>query len=314
MSIQFRNIGLRNSVTGRGRSLRGICGGVLPVVLTAGLLGTSSAAAQGLDETFTDREDVVDYWQSGGAGVREAAERALLGTDEDIREFLDEAEALQYDDDYVEASRVINFGGNGVKEAGMAALQAGPAAVTKFLEEDQYREREVDNEVAVSRLINFGGPNMKAAGKAALQGTADDIAEFLEVGQFVARNRDQEHATIEQLTEQAGQAGQQAEEATKKSEEASARAVAASRASVGSAPGSPRCTASNSVPAVTRRAVTPADRAGSAHFAVTVTDRSVKAYRLSPGSRRGCRTGRTSRPQPRRPAPSPAPPYRSFCP
>ncbi|MEW1632764.1 polymorphic toxin-type HINT domain-containing protein [Streptomyces sp. NPDC093801] len=244
------------------------------MVLTAGLLSTSSATAQGLDEASLDREEVVDLWKTGGAGVREAAERALLGTDDDIQKFLDGVDAIQYDDDYVDASRVFNVGGtavreatkaalqgtpeqlreflrsgwqkplqedreveasraissggNGVKAAGKAALQAGPAAVTKFLEEDQYRERETDNEVEVSKLIDSGGPNMKAAGKAALQGTPDDVAEFLEVGQFVARNRDQEHATIEQLTEQAKQAGQQAEEATKKSEEASARAVAAS--------------------------------------------------------------------------------------
>ncbi|WP_443059923.1 polymorphic toxin-type HINT domain-containing protein [Streptomyces sp. NBC_00467] len=221
-----------------------------------------------------DRYDAVEYWQTGGAGVREAAERALLGTPEDLRKFLDEAPAIEYDDDYVdasriynvggvavreatkkalkgtpeelqeflgsgwqkpleedrevEASRVINFGGLGVKEAGKEALKTGPEAVKAFLETGQYEAQETDNEVEVSKLINSGGPNMKAAGKAALKGTPQDIAEFLAVGQFVARNRDQEHATIEQLTEQAKQAGVQAEAATKQAEEASARAVAAS--------------------------------------------------------------------------------------
>ncbi len=42
-----------------------------------------------------DRELVVDLWSSGGAGVQEAAEQALLGSDEDIRQFLDAKQDLQ---------------------------------------------------------------------------------------------------------------------------------------------------------------------------------------------------------------------------
>ncbi|GAA2920252.1 hypothetical protein GCM10020221_15580 [Streptomyces thioluteus] len=70
---------------------------------------------------------------------------------------------------------------------------------------------------------------MKAAGKLALSGTPGDVVEFLNVGQFTARNRDQEHASIEELTEQAERAGLRAEEATEAAQKASARAVAASQ-------------------------------------------------------------------------------------
>ncbi|MGX1762114.1 ALF repeat-containing protein [Streptomyces lydicus] len=34
------------------------------------------------------RERVVDYWTDGGPGVKEAAEQALLGKDEDLETFL----------------------------------------------------------------------------------------------------------------------------------------------------------------------------------------------------------------------------------
>ncbi|WP_030023626.1 ALF repeat-containing protein, partial [Streptomyces monomycini] len=40
-------------------------------------------------------------------------------------------------DNEVEASKVINFGGYGVKEAGKAALRGGPEAVSAFLDKGQ---------------------------------------------------------------------------------------------------------------------------------------------------------------------------------
>ncbi|WP_234328789.1 ALF repeat-containing protein, partial [Streptomyces griseus] len=109
----------------------------------------------------------------------------------------------------MEASRVVNFGGPGVQDAGKAALLGTPEDVQQFLQVGQYKAQETDDRVEVSKLYNSGGTNMKAAAKLALQGTPDDIVEFLEVGQFVARNRDQEYATIAQLTKQAEKAGKQ---------------------------------------------------------------------------------------------------------
>ncbi|MYW19554.1 hypothetical protein GT039_29280, partial [Streptomyces sp. SID2955] len=89
------------------------------------------------------------------------------------------------------------------------------------------KAQQTDDRVEVTKLYNTGGANVKAAAKLALRGTPDDIAEFLDVGQFVARNRDQEHATIEQLIDQAEKNGKQAEAATDKAEEASGKAIAA---------------------------------------------------------------------------------------
>ncbi|MFE5736737.1 polymorphic toxin-type HINT domain-containing protein [Streptomyces celluloflavus] len=222
-----------------------------------------------------NRRYAVEQWRSGGVGVKEAAEKALLGTDEDIANFLKGEDAIERIDDRVDVSRVvnaggpavreaginalksqdpedaraflnegwkaplqldqrvevgklINAGGNGVRDAGKKALQGTPEDVAEFLKAGQFKAREIDNRVEAGKLINAGGQNVRAAGKTALQGTPEDVVEFLQVGQFVARDRDQEYATVEQLAEQAEQAGLQAKRDTEAAIEAKNRAVAAS--------------------------------------------------------------------------------------
>ncbi|WP_329461012.1 polymorphic toxin-type HINT domain-containing protein [Streptomyces sp. NBC_01431] len=255
--------------------LRSTCATLIPAALVAGLLGVSPASADDASKPPVDRRSVVQLWESGGRGIKWEAEKALLGSDDDINAFLVGKDKTQYIDDRVAVSRMINFGGRGVRIAGTAALATGkpedvqaflrdgwkapldqdrrvevstiinaggrgvqmagtealkdtPEDVKQFLEVGQYKAQETDDRVAVSKLINFGGPAMQAAGTLALQGTPDDIREFLEIGQFTARNRDQETATLQQLLDQAKQAGAQADVATKEAEEASARAVTAS--------------------------------------------------------------------------------------
>ncbi|WP_242584632.1 polymorphic toxin-type HINT domain-containing protein [Streptomyces sp. MST-110588] len=247
----------------------------------ASLLG--GAPAYGADSDMLqvinaamNRGHAVRLWQSGGAGIKEAAEKALLGTDEDVANFLKGKDAIQRIDDRVavgrminvagpsvreaalaalssqnpddvqsfledgwkkplqvdrrvEAGKVINAGDTGVKEAGEKALKGTPEDVVRFLNVGQYKARETDNRVEAGKIVNTGGPNVKAAGTTALQGTPNDVAEFLEVGQFVARNRDQEHASIEELAEQAEKAGARAKEAAEASIEAKNRAVTASK-------------------------------------------------------------------------------------
>ncbi|MGW3275692.1 ALF repeat-containing protein [Streptomyces kronopolitis] len=89
--------------------------------LAAGLLGAGPAAAAETDEDglplITDRGQVVAYWMNGGTGIKEAAEQALLGTDDDIKKFLEQRDRIEFDDDYVDASRLFNAGGPAVREA-----------------------------------------------------------------------------------------------------------------------------------------------------------------------------------------------------
>ncbi|MEU4210822.1 polymorphic toxin-type HINT domain-containing protein [Streptomyces sp. NPDC026206] len=162
------------------------------MALAIGLLGAAPASAQEVPEGFTDRALAVSYWESGGSGIREAAERALLGSDEDIRKFLGEADAIQYDDDYVDASRIFNTGSIAVREATKKALQGSPDELRAYLKSGWQKPLEEDREVEASRVINFGGPGVKDAGKAALQSGAEAVAKFLATGQYEARETDNE--------------------------------------------------------------------------------------------------------------------------
>lgn len=135
---------------------------------------------------------VVDYWQTGGAGIKDAAERALLGSDEDIQKFLDGAPDIEYDDDYIEASRIFGVGGAAVREATKKALKGTPADLSVFLGSGWQKPLEEDREVEASRVINMGGTGVKEAGKAALKAGPEAVAKFLETGQYEAREVDNE--------------------------------------------------------------------------------------------------------------------------
>ncbi|MFH9013361.1 ALF repeat-containing protein [Streptomyces sp. NPDC017943] len=55
----------------------------------------SPATAADTETSPANRGLVVGYWLNGGAGIKEAAEKALLGSDDDIRQFLTDAPAIQ---------------------------------------------------------------------------------------------------------------------------------------------------------------------------------------------------------------------------
>ncbi|WP_328969091.1 polymorphic toxin-type HINT domain-containing protein [Streptomyces sp. NBC_00239] len=249
---------------------------LLATGLFSGLLGAPAATAAETPNALDPdtRKQIVQIWKTAGAGLRAAAENALLGGDDAIRQFLDEAESVQYDDNRIDAARIAStsgpatraaakealfkspqeleaflldgyeepldedrkveiarlatLGSPGVHDAAKAALEGTFADREEFLATGQYEAQADDDRVETARLATLGGPNVKAAAKVALQGTPEDIVEFLEIGQFTARNRDQEHASIQQLTDQAAAAGKQAEDATKKAQEASKKAIESS--------------------------------------------------------------------------------------
>ncbi|WP_189702747.1 ALF repeat-containing protein, partial [Streptomyces anandii] len=189
-------------------SLRGATTALLPLALTAGLLGASPARAVDGDSDSLppDRDLVVEYWRDGGSGVKEAAERALLGGDDDIRAFLHDQPALQAVDDRVDVSRIINAGGPAVREAAKNALASqNPDDVTAFLRGGWKAPLEQDQRVEASRVINFGGPGVQDAGKAALKGSPEDVAKFLSDGQYTARETDN-RVQVSQLINSGGPA------------------------------------------------------------------------------------------------------------
>lgn len=162
---------IRQRVSLRKLGPRAACATLLSATLTATLLGASPAVAADEELPGANRSLVVGYWLDGGTGIKEAAEQALLGTDDDIRTFLTDAPAIQQVDDRVDASRVVNAGGPAVREAAKAALQGTPADVEAFLDTGWKAPQEQDQRVDASRVVNFGGPGVQDAGKAALLGT-----------------------------------------------------------------------------------------------------------------------------------------------
>lgn len=69
----------------------------------------------------------MDLWKSGGPGVKAAAEVALLGSDADVRQFLDhENEIARLSDARVETVQIFSAGGRAVREAAQTALAGSP--------------------------------------------------------------------------------------------------------------------------------------------------------------------------------------------
>jgi len=179
--------------SGRRAASRGAITALLPLALASGLLAAPSAGAADDDSAvLLYRPLVVEYWRTGGAGVQEGAEQALLGGPAEIRAFLDGVDTLQAIDDRVDVSRVVNAGGPAVQAAAKAALgpQKTPADVAAFLVDGWKAPLDQDRRVEASRVINFGGPGVQEAGKAALQGSPEDVAKFLDEGQYTARVTD----------------------------------------------------------------------------------------------------------------------------
>ncbi|MET7675826.1 DddA-like double-stranded DNA deaminase toxin [Streptomyces seoulensis] len=136
------------------------------------------------------RADIVDYWETGGAGLKEAAEQALLGGDDAIRKFMDEAPSIELDDNRIETARLAMTGGPALRQAAKEAILKSPADLESFLLYGYEEPLDEDRKVEIARLVTLGDPGVQAAGKAALQGTFDDREAFLNSGQYTALQDD----------------------------------------------------------------------------------------------------------------------------
>ncbi|MFE9570296.1 polymorphic toxin-type HINT domain-containing protein [Streptomyces sp. NPDC006692] len=180
--------------------------GLLPVTLTAGLLAATPAAASDDLDAAVFRGQAVELWETGGTGIKEAAEKALLGSDEDIKQFLTDAPTTQAIDDRTTVSRIINAGGPQVRDAAQKALATkNPDDVVAFVRDGWKAPLQVDRRVEVSRIMNLGGPGVQDAGKAALEGTPEDVEKFLTQGQYDTRKVD-DRVKVSQLINSGGPA------------------------------------------------------------------------------------------------------------
>ncbi|WP_435191650.1 polymorphic toxin-type HINT domain-containing protein [Streptomyces sp. bgisy126] len=156
------------------------------------MLGTSPVltVAQAAEEPVNLREQVVGYWETGGAGLKVAAEQALLGGDEAIQEFIAKAPGIQHADNRVEVARLAMLGGPGVRRDAKAAIVKSPAELEKFLFDGFEAPLDEDRRVDIARMVTLERPGVREAGKKALLGTFADRELFINKGQYEARQSD----------------------------------------------------------------------------------------------------------------------------
>ncbi|MEU7169245.1 ALF repeat-containing protein [Streptomyces morookaense] len=128
-----------------------------------------------------------------GRGLEREANKALNGTPEDRRHFLEVGQyKARLEDDRVRVAQIMSRGGPAVQDAGSKALDDGGAeAVKEFLEKGQYAAQRIDDELRATQIMSAGGPAVKEAAEKALRGTYEDVKRFLETGQYEARKKDE---------------------------------------------------------------------------------------------------------------------------
>ncbi|MFF3909772.1 ALF repeat-containing protein, partial [Streptomyces sp. NPDC001848] len=154
---------------GAQHAVRVLCLGLLPSALVLGLLGPapSPATADGTAPTDsriggalpdTDRAKVVRLWETGGPGVRAAAEAALVGSDDDVKNFLAQASDIQFQDERVATAQVASVGGTYLQQAARAALDSNsPDQLQAFLKDGWKAPLEQDQRIRVAQIIDVSG-------------------------------------------------------------------------------------------------------------------------------------------------------------
>ncbi|WFE53167.1 hypothetical protein O7617_23880 [Micromonospora sp. WMMD1155] len=159
------------------------------MTVLAGLLQATPATAAAEEEpTSPNRSMVVAAWRSGGAQVRLAAETALVGSDDQIRDFLDDGwQSAQATDERDAIAGVIGEAGPSVRDAANQALVAAeagnPAAITTFLAEGWQGPSNIDLRVSVNRMMVDAGPQLRQVAQQALDSEDPTVLrDFLNSG------------------------------------------------------------------------------------------------------------------------------------
>ncbi|WP_329054150.1 ALF repeat-containing protein [Amycolatopsis sp. NBC_01488] len=165
------------------------------MALAAGVFATSAAA-----DVLPDRAQAVGYLETGGPGVAEAAEAALLGTPADLQAFLTTGrDRAQATDERVLVSQAMSAGGPATKRAAQQALDGTQADIREFLAHGLAQARIADDRIAVGQAMSTGGPIVNARGQKALDGTPADVRAFLETGLQQAKDTDERIAADQAL-------------------------------------------------------------------------------------------------------------------
>ncbi|OKI25143.1 polymorphic toxin-type HINT domain-containing protein [Streptomyces sp. CB03911] len=167
---------------------------MVPLALVAGLLTAAPVMAEeplssGLGAT--DRGKIVEFWKAGGPALRAAAETALIGSDQDVHQFLDTGRATAENvDDREAALQIVAQAGPGLREAAQQALASTPQALDTFLKDGWKQPLQQDELVEATRITQHADPGVKEAGNAAMLGSIEDVEAFLSTVQYEQRDTD----------------------------------------------------------------------------------------------------------------------------
>ncbi|MEN2419931.1 ALF repeat-containing protein [Streptomyces rimosus] len=139
--------------------------------------------------------------KNSGRQVRREANKALDGTAEDVRRFLETGlDKARDTDNRVAVIRTLSgkYVGRNVRGAVDKAMDGTPQDRVYYLEKGYQLAQLADNRVWTLQIISVGGPAVREAGKEALRGNggaagydAAAIQHFLDVGQYEARAKDE---------------------------------------------------------------------------------------------------------------------------
>ncbi|WP_228044360.1 ALF repeat-containing protein [Streptomyces ferrugineus] len=149
---------------------------------------------------------------STGKAVYAAAQKAMDGTIEDQRYFLETGRWIaQFEDDMVATARILHIATqNGdkavIREANKALDAATPEAVRAFLETGYRLAQFEDDRVATFRILHIGQENdykavVREATKALEVGTPEALRAFRETGYRLAQAEDDRVATFRILAD-----------------------------------------------------------------------------------------------------------------
>ncbi|WP_229791465.1 polymorphic toxin-type HINT domain-containing protein [Micromonospora fulviviridis] len=175
------------------------------MLVSSFLQPTSAASAS---EPAQDRAIAVSYVLSGGPSLRRAAEAALLGTEDDLRAFLDTGHVEAQEADERAAAQVLaGMDGPAMRAAALQALAGSAEDVRAFVNGGWKTSWATDERTRAYRLLESGGPTMQAAAQNALNGTQEELNAFLSSGRDSAERADDRLAATRMLTGAANNSG-----------------------------------------------------------------------------------------------------------
>lgn len=137
------------------------------------------------------RETLVWWVVHGTPSVSRASAAALLGTELEVRDFVENKSAEAFTADQRAAAQALaSLEGPSIRTAALQALGGTPEQLTAIMDGGWESAWATDGRVRAYRVREAGGPVTKEAAQAALNGSDDDVADFLADGRSAAAYAD----------------------------------------------------------------------------------------------------------------------------